>query len=378
MIFRRHIFLRVVLAGLALALIVFAAGAWWAWRAWTGPGPAGPGGQRDALVRIHPGMTLSAAADTLQARGLLRQGRFLELGARLEGKERSLRAGLFRLEYGQSPRQLLETLAGGLAVQVKITLPEGWNAVEMADLLGSGLGFNPRRFLAVADSLTREAVGQRQLMGSGQAVADHDSLLGRLSTPENTLHWCEGYLAPDTYHFAEGSSPLTVAQVLLETQLARLDSLVASPGQLNPHLKNLHQALTLASIVEAEARRDEERPRIAAVYTNRLDRRWRLEADPTVAFLLGKKGERLFFKDLEVDSPFNTYRRRGLPPGPIGAPGWKSLQAAARPDTSCQALFFVSDGADGHVFSRTIQEHEAAVRRFRRVRAGQRHRESGP
>ena len=125
----------------------------------------------------------------------------------------------------------------------------------------------------------------------------------------------------------------------------------------------------MASIVEAEARRDDERGRIAAVYANRLAASRRLEADPTVAYVLDKKGQRLFYRDLEVDSDWNTYRRQGLPPGPIGSPGEASLQAAARPDPACDALYFVSDGADGHVFSRTAREHEEAVRRFRRLRA---------
>jgi UPF0755 protein len=98
----------------------------------------------------------------------------------------------------------------------------------------------------------------------------------------------------------------------------------------------------------------------------------RLEADPTVAFILRKKGKRLFYRDLEADSRYNTYRVKGLPPGPIGNPGLAALEAAAAPDSNCRALFFVSDGAGGHVFSRTAKEHEAAVREFRRIRAGNR------
>ena len=128
--------------------------------------------------------------------------------------------------------------------------------------------------------------------------------------------------------------------------------------------------------METEARRDDERERIAAVYANRLRRNWRLEADPTVAFVLGKQGERLYFKDLKVDSPYNTYRVKGLPPGPIATPGLASLLAAARPDSSSTALYFVSDGADGHVFSRTAREHEAAVRKFKAVREQQRRQRS--
>ncbi len=361
---------------LTLVLLVLVAGAG-AWRAWTGPGPEGPPGQDHALVRIRPGMTLSAAADTLVQRGLLSRGRVLLAGARLKGQDRSLRTGLYRLDYGMSPRDLLDGLLTGLPVQVKVTLPEGLNAGEMADLLAGQMGFRASRFLAIADSLALEAAEERHMLGHGRALADHDSLLCAMDRKGWTAHWCEGYLAPDTYHFAEGSGPEVVAGLLVQTQLARLDSVMVDGGWQNPYLHNPHQLLTLASVVEAEARRDDERARIAAVYTNRLAKGWRLEADPTVAYALGKKGQRLFYKDLEVDSPYNTYRFAGLPPGPIGAPGFLSIQAAARPDTTCRAMFFVSDGQDGHVFSRTAREHEKAVRSFRQLRSHQRRQGSG-
>jgi UPF0755 protein len=130
--------------------------------------------------------------------------------------------------------------------------------------------------------------------------------------------------------------------------------------------------VTIASIVEAEARRADERARIAAVYFNRLRRGARLEADPTVAYVLDKRGERLLYRDLRVDSPYNTYANTGLPPGPIGTPGLASLAAAAHPDTLCDAFYFVADGEGGHVFSRTADEHRAAVARYRRLRDQQR------
>ncbi|MBM4131087.1 endolytic transglycosylase MltG, partial [bacterium] len=126
--------------------------------------------------------------------------------------------------------------------------------------------------------------------------------------------------------------------------------------------------LTLASIIEAETSRPDERARVGAVYLNRLRLGMNLAADPTVAFATQKKGQRLLYRDLEVDSAWNTYRRRGLPPGPIGSPGMASLRAAARPDPACRELYFVADGEGGHVFSHTAQEHEAAVRRYRLLR----------
>lgn len=354
------------LAGFGLGCLVVALG-WWQWNR---PGPAAPpAAPGEVRVRIHPGMTLSAAADTLVERGLLRDRRALVLGAKLTGQDRALRAGLYELRYGRSPRQLLLDLTTGSAVQLKITLPEGWSAEEMAGRLARTLDFSAGSFLAAADSIVRaEASGRDWLCGGPEAVVRLDSLL-RGAGPDGGRrpHWCEGYLAPDTYHFGEGATARQAAAHLTRQQLERLER--SWRDRVQTGLTG-HELLTLASLVEAEARLAEERTRIAAVYSNRLRQGWRLEADPTVAYVLRKKGKRLYFKDLEVDSPYNTYRQRGLPPGPIGCPGEPALQAAARPDPQTGEMYFVSDGAGGHVFSRTLQEHEQAVRRFRRIRDG--------
>jgi UPF0755 protein len=179
-------------------------------------------------------------------------------------------------------------------------------------------------------------------------------------------------LTPDTYHFGIGTDAVSAARHLVDRQLELLDEAFSGGQRSNGQVDNPHQLLTLASIVEAEARLAHERRAIAAVYTNRLAQGWRLEADPTVAFFLEKKGKRLFYRDLEVDSPFNTYRRAGLPPGPIGSPGHAAIQAAAAPDPAVDAMFFVSDGQGGHVFSRTAREHQEAVERFRKLKAAER------
>lgn len=367
----------VAVVGAAFLLGVIAVS--WGWRLWTGPGPAGStggesiGGQATTLVRVSSGMTLTAAADTLVARGLLKHSRVLLAGARLTGKGRSLRAGLYKLTYGTSPRDLLQALTTGSAVQIKVTLPEGLAAEEMAAIVSAALGFGSDDFLAAADSLVIAAAEQGRLLKDvDRAVARHDSLLSAESTRHpRAFRWCEGHLAPDTFLFSEGTTAASAAGFLVKTQWARLDSVRAAAAETGADELPRQDLLTLASIIEAEARRADERPLIAAVYVNRLQRGRRLEADPTVAFILRKKGKRLFYRDLEVESPFNTYRNKGLPPGPIGNPGRAALEAAARPDSTCRALYFVSDGQGGHVFSLTAKEHEKAVREFRRIRAGQ-------
>lgn len=368
-------FLRGILI-LMLILVALAGGVcWWGWSQWTAMAPSSS--DQAALLNISRGMTLRAAADTLETRGLIRDARVLLLGARLTGRDRELRAGLYHLEPGLAPRDLLDNLTSGSTVQIKVTLAEGLDARQMADILGPALGFSADRFLAMADSMVRERVVAANILPPGLSRARLDSLLGLPAGGiPRIFHWCEGYLAPDTYLFGAGAGPLTVADHLISTQMARIDSALVLAGTESRAFASGHQLLVLASIVESEARRGEERTSIASVYTNRLRRGWRLEADPTVAYILEKRGKRMFFKDLEVESPFNTYRKRGLPPGPIGNPGLACLLAAASPD-STGYMYFVSDGEGGHIFSRNMQEHQAAVQRFRRLKAAERRRNRG-
>jgi len=341
----------------------------WGWHAWT-TGSDATGAA--VIVEIPPGMTLGSAADTLVTRGLLAHRSTFLLGARLTGRDRELRAGRYELERGSSPRRLLEVLTGGRSLPVRLTVPEGLDAAEIAAIVAETLAVPAESFLTAADSVVAAAAQAGRPLDLG-LPGDYVRQL-EAETVRRPRHFrlCEGYLAPDTYAFAPGTGARAAAAHLVTVQFERLAGALAAARDtdLTPH-----ELLTLASIVEAEARRDDERARIAAVYVNRLDRGRRLEADPTVAYVLGKKGQRIFYRDLEVDSPWNTYRTRGLPLGPIGSPGVASLQAAARPDSACDALYFVSDGADGHVFSRTAREHEEAVRRFRSTRAEARRRD---
>ncbi len=360
-----------------LFLLVLTAGlSWWGWSQWTGPGPQLPLSAEFVLLEIPPGMTLTAAADTLVSRGLLKNRNVLLLGARGMGLQRGLRAGLYRLEAETPPRDLLLNLTSGQSVQIRVTVAEGLDAETTAGIMARALDFSSESFLSFADSLVRSKAGAGQLLQQQNSVARLDSILLKASQPGiRQFHWCEGYLAPDTYMFSVGISAEAAAGHLIRTQMARLDSALSQVNIVSPVYGSTHQLVTLASIVEAEARQEDERALIAAVYSNRLQRNWRLEADPTVAYILRKRGKRMFFKDLEVDSPYNAYRNKGLPPGPIGNPGFASILAAARPDSGFAAMFFVSDGKGGHVFSRTMREHEEAVRRFRQSKSAERRRQ---
>jgi UPF0755 protein len=185
-------------------------------------------------------------------------------------------------------------------------------------------------------------------------------MLNRVNSPGPTL---EGYLFPDTYAFPDGTSPRNAVLEMVKRferewkpeWNSRLDSLSLTR----------HEAVTLASIVEREAKVASERPIIAAVYLNRLRNGMLLQADPTVQYARGKHTPRLLHKDLEVDSPYNTYKYAGLPPGPIASPGAASLTASLYP-ADVPFLYFVAAPDGHHEFRRTLAEHEIAVRQFRR------------
>jgi peptidoglycan lytic transglycosylase G len=294
-------------------------------------------------VEIPSGASLRATARLLHDEGILEQTWRLRLAARLSPRN-SVKAGRYELRVGTPAMRLLRQLDRGQIVPTVLTVPEGWRVQQIAQAAAESLGFDPERFLELA---------QRPPA----------SWVERFALPEDLS--LEGYLLPDTYHFAHGLPPEQVIETMLRACSAVLDSLTLPEGFTR------HQLLTLASIVEAEAIRDDERAKIAAVYHNRLVQGWKLEADPTVAYALNKQGERLSFRDLEVDSEYNTYRRRGLPPGPINCPGRNSIVASAHPLADFDAMYFVADGEGGHVFSRTWAEHSAAVRAYRaRQRAG--------
>lgn len=355
-----------VVAGLACLLL--AAGLGWSWSQWTQRWPTGPR-YVTQRVRVASGMSAAALADTLCARGLLRHRLVLLAGARLTGQGHRLQAGLFEVPPGLPVRDLLDLFTRPGLPPARVTIPEGLDAAQTARLLAAELGFDPLEFLDAANDLTGR-LRARGGQASAAAAARLDSVLVREAVRAGRVfHRCEGYLAPDTYFFAEDTPAAAAAERLVTTQFARLDSLLALPRSPAAARLSAHELLTLASIIEAETSRPDERARVGAVYLNRLRLGMNLAADPTVAFATQKKGQRLLYRDLEVDSAWNTYRRPGLPPGPIGSPGMASLRAAARPDPACRELFFVADGQGGHVFSHTAQEHEEAVRRYRQSRA---------
>jgi len=343
---------RLLLAALVALIVGAVAAAAIIWQAYVGAEsiPA-------AQIEVMPGATMGGVARDLEVRGLLHHRRVLLLAARLTGRDRDLRVGVFALPAGASPRDILDALTEQAPLPVVVTLPEGMAAIEMAAVVADSLGLEAAAILAAADILVSDGADTLMTPVGIEAMA---TVIEHRRPDGSAMHWCEGYLAPDTYHFTRGMGAAAVAQVMVDLQLERVAG-AAHAGM------TAHELLSLAALVEAESRHDHERPLVAAVYRNRLRRGMRLEADPTVAFWLGKRGQRLLYRDLEVDSPFNTYRRPGLPVGPVLAPGLAAIMAAGAPDTTCDALYFVADGDGGHVFSNTLAEHNRAVAHYREL-----------
>jgi UPF0755 protein len=319
-------------AALALLLLLFFFG-----RAvhtfYRGEPPAGSEAKR---VEIPPGASFREISALLEREGIVSDSRWVFLAGRFGGADRRVQAGLYRLVPGTPGGRLLRLLQTGPNEVVRVTIPEGLRLVETAGVLSAELGAPAAEFVRLATD---------------------PALVESLAVPGPTL---EGYLFPDTYLFFANEPPARVLRRMVETWRMVFDAASAARAAaigLSPR-----EAITLASIVESEAVVAEERPRISAVYHNRLRLGWKLQADPTVQYALGNR-ERLLLPDLECDSPYNTYRYAGLPPGPICSPGRASIEAALHPRENSRELYFVASGRGGtHLFSSTLEEHGRAKR----------------
>lgn len=292
-------------------------------------------------VMIPPGASLRQIASLLQERGIIRhRGMFVGYVA-FWRPGAPLQAGEYALQATMSPVQIVDLLRSGKVVQHALTIPEGATVREIAGLVATkGLG-DPQRFLEAAhDQEFITSLGLRQAS-------------------------LEGYLFPETYHVPRGMRERDLLALMVRTFRNHYEAELVARAQ---HLGlNQHEVLTLASLVEKEAQVADERALIAAVYWNRLRRGMRLQCDPTVIYALGERFDGNLRKaDLEVDSPYNTYRYAGLPPGPIANPGRRAIEAVVTP-AAVDYLYFVATRQDGkHHFSRTLAEHNQAVAKYQR------------
>jgi UPF0755 protein len=296
------------------------------------------------VLTVPEGASLSEVADTLSERGVIRARPLFVLFARLLRADTAIKAGPYELRERSSWASALRSLTRGEVVTELVTIPEGFTVAQIAPRIAELSGVPVDSVLAIAAS---------------------PGLADALGVPGPGL---EGYLFPDTYRLARGVAPTTVLEAMTARyrsawtpeRRARLDSLGMAEAEL----------VTLASIVQAEARRVDEMPQIAGVYHNRLERGMLLQADPTVLYALGGYRARLLFAAIDsvADDPYNTYTQAGLPPGPIGSPGDAAIEAALRP--TGDYLYFVAWPDGTHVFTRTLVEHNEAVSRARAAAQG--------
>lgn len=323
---------RRLLVGLAAALLLAGGGCG------DGGDPAPP-----VEVEVPEGAGTMQVARRLEDAGLIGWPRLFTAYVKLRGADGQLKAGRYRFPGDVGWGRLVSAIERGEVVTVAVTVPEGFTLRTIAPLLETVTS-------VPADSI--------------RSLARDSAFVASLKVPGPTL---EGYLFPETYRFAEGVAPRVALRAMVRRyrafwtpeRRARADSLGLSE----------REAVTLASIVEAEARVADERPVIAGVYFNRLERGMRLQADPTVQYALEEPKPRLFYRDIDrvADDPYNTYTHAGLPPGPIGSPGAASLRAVLHP-ADVPYLYFVARPDGSHVFSRTQQEHVRAKNRIRRQR----------
>jgi len=292
------------------------------------------------VLDIAPGSSLKAVTARLAADGVLGQPLLLELHARRSGEHRQIRAGEYAVFPGTTPRQLLELLVAGRVKLHPVTLVEGWTVPELI-----------------------RALHRHPVLRATLDSTDPEQVAATLG-----LDWphAEGLFFPDTYLVTRGTTDVELLRRAHAAMRERLERLWQErPGDLP--LDDPYELLILASIIERETALDRERSQVAGVFIRRLRLGMRLQTDPTVIYGLGDGfSGPLTRNHLTSDTPWNTYTRSGLPPTPIGLPGAASLRAAIAPDDG-QALYFVATGrADGsHEFSRTLEEHNAAVRRYR-------------
>ena len=292
-------------------------------------------------LEIEHGTTPRGVARAVVAAGVRVDAQLLYAWFRVSGQDRQIKAGNYEVAAGTTPYSLLQKLARGEESLRALTLVEGWN------------------WRQVRAALAREEALQPDSAGLSDAALMQR--LGRAGVPP------EGRFFPDTYTYAKGSSDLAVLRRALHAMDRHLEAAWAQRASDSP-LKSPEQALILASIVEKETGRASDRPLIAGVFSNRLRIGMLLQTDPTVIYGLGDQFDgNLRKRDLQTDTPWNTYTRAGLPPTPIAMPGKAALLAAVQPQAT-KALYFVAKGDGSSHFSASLDEHNRAVNRYQRGR----------
>ena len=324
----RRLLALIVLVGIALGGAAY----WWLHQ----PLDLGP---EPLELAIEPGTKPRGVARDVVAAGVKTDARLLYAWFRVSGQDRAIKAGNYEIPPGTTPISLLQKLARGEEALRALTLVEGWNWRQV------------RQALAKEEQLKRDS-----------ATLTDEALMAQLGRPGVAP---EGRFFPDTYTYAKGSSDIALLRRAMHAMDRRLEAAWAQRSADTP-LKSADEALILASIVEKETGKASDRGQIAGVFVNRLRVGMLLQTDPTVIYGLGEKFDgNLRKRDLQTDTPWNTYTRPGLPPTPIAMPGKAALLAAVQPEAT-RALYFVAKGDGSSHFSASLEEHNRAVNRYQR------------
>ena len=292
-------------------------------------------------VSVITGSTLGEISKQLYEKKIISNEQMFRWAVQVMGKEKEIPVGTFQLVDTQSNYDIIKQLVYGSPELIKVRLLEGWSVKQIAAYLNEVMGFEPDEILNISKDYR---------------------FLKKHNIKASTI---EGYLFPDTYLFFNGDTPTSVLDnVVSEYKTFWKDAFRNRARELN---MTEHEVVTLASIIEGEAIYDKERPTISGVYHNRLNRGMRLQADPTIQYIIEDGPRRLLNRDLRIDSPYNTYKNKGLPPGPINSPGAQSLKAALYPEEN-EYLFFVARGDGYHTFTTNEKDHNIAKKQLQKLR----------
>jgi len=290
-------------------------------------------------VQVTDGMSFKAITALLQKEGIIRYRGYFEIIGRLQGISRKVRTGFYGLNANMNMWEVLEAMRKGKIIEYEVVIPEGYNIYQIGwTLSGTPLISDPQQFIA---------------------LVKNKDYVRSLGVEADTL---EGYLFPDTYYLPKGIKLEEIPKRMVQRYRAVFDDSYRDRARTLGFTEG--QVLTLASIVEKEAKVDSERKLIAAVYHNRLKLGMRLQADPTAVYGTKAWITKVTREDLKRKSPYNTYRHKGLPPGPIANPGRGAILAALYPE-NVDYLFFVAQGDGSHFFSKDFGDHEKAIGRYR-------------
>jgi UPF0755 protein len=313
-------------------------------------------------LEIPAGTSTRDIVERLEQAGLIRNATVFWYALKVQNEGAQFKAGDYALQIGMSRNELIERLNKGESASgdsQKLTIPEGTTTKQLLAKLETKLGLDRQRFLSAADEIVAQA--------RSESSNARYPWLAQIPNNAELIHPLEGYLFPDTYAFQVGVSEQQVIETLLAQTDKKLKQLPSDwQQQLNKLGLTVHQMFIIASIIEREVIVPEERPIVAGVLYNRLQKNMPMQSCATVQYLLPNQKKRLLYADLEIQSPYNTYLNSGFPPGPIANPGLAAMKAALYP-AETPYLFFVTrnDGSSGHYFAKTYAEHNQNISRSR-------------